>query len=130
MWTTKQANQAILAFETLGAVVLGVVAVSAAMRAQWSTVIAVAVLLALGFVSFRRRQRGGAPSTLNELARDERDAYIQLRAWALVGQAAMAALLVLAAIDVWQAPSARWVWPLVLLTLVRSASTSWLKRRT
>jgi hypothetical protein len=96
MWTVKQNNRVATLIEAvwLGApVVAGIVA---AFLGHWLAVLAAAAVVAwvgAGMV-LGRRARGEARVLLFGRARDERQANLQLRAYATVGQAVMVVFIV------------------------------------
>ncbi len=99
MWTARQANRVADRWLVLGSVFLVAWGVGHAVRGNW---ISAGFLIVMAVLSFAldRRQRSrwdteaklhGETSDMALLdgrAGDEREAYIQLRAWANVGQAA------------------------------------------
>ncbi len=99
MWTARQANRVADRWLVLASVFLVAWGVGHALRGNWISAGFLLVMAVLNFALNRRRARRwdaeaklhGQTSDMALLsgrAGDEREAYIQLRAWANVGQAA------------------------------------------
>ncbi|GAA1386575.1 hypothetical protein [Catellatospora chokoriensis] len=130
MWTTRQANRTAHAMDALSVLFPLAMGASAASHQDW---LGVAVWTAmLGFMArrlWRRWSSGAEASMLSGGAADERDAYIQLRAWANVGQVALGGASVLALLAVLRTGMAWTLWPLVGFGVVQTGSVLWLRAR-
>lgn len=128
MWTTKQANNAALAVDLTMTVVIVVLAVRAVIDGFWLGAAGFAAMV--GYLAYRAatRHRRGA-DMLEGRAGDEREAYIQLRTWATIGQASVLAVLALLAIDVARGEYGNWYLALLGFGAVHFASVTWLKAR-
>ncbi len=135
MWTIRQARRwATVTVAILPAMMLAF-AVRAALSRDW---VGVAIVLAIGaaFVAqnARRVRRDPEAASGQGFARDEREAYIQLRGLAAVGQAAILISFGLLAAVIVTNPHPRWyTWLVILLFgglgLVQAVTVGWLRRR-
>jgi hypothetical protein len=96
MWTVKQNNRVATFMEVVYVVVGAAAGIVAAVLGHWLAVLAAAAVVAwvaAGMV-LGRRTRGEPKLLLFGRARDERQAHLQLRAYATVGQASMVVFIV------------------------------------
>ena len=77
-----------------------------------------------------RKERGGETSVLLAgRANDERQAYLQLRAYATVGQAMMGLFVVLFAIDLLRGTSGPWGWLVAVCGMIGAGTLFVLRQR-
>jgi hypothetical protein len=105
MWTTKQANISAKVLGALSYLIIIAYALRAIGSGKWSDIAPWAIFCGLLLYQYlRRRSKKAVRDTdldaYSGRAGDERDASIQLRAWAMVGQVALAVAAVLTAADI------------------------------
>ena len=120
MWTVKQNNRVATLIEVVWLGAPAVAGVVAAFLGHWLAVLAAAAVVAwvgAGMV-LGRRARGETHVLLFGRARDERQANLQLRAYATVGQAVMAVLIVGFAVELARLSFGVWTFLLAFAGLV------------
>jgi hypothetical protein len=133
MWTTKQANRFAAALDVAAMGVVAAMLVGFAAKEEWGVAASLVLIMAsVGVRSWRRRRRGIADDNMLPVdgrARDERDAYIQLRAWAVVGQAAAIGSLVLVGVGAFQVRLVPWLLPIAGVFALYYGSILWQRLR-
>jgi hypothetical protein len=124
MWTARSANRFSFVFGMATVALLVAAAVGAGLRGKWGGVTATAIgaVLVVVFMVVVGRSRRESAVLAAGLARDERQAYLQLRAYATVGQAFLVLFVGLLAFDLIRGVSGPWGWLLGFGGLVGSVT--------
>lgn len=134
MWTTRTANQVSLTFQGIALIVVATLAVAAGVQQEWTRMIltsaagAAVVIVAVRRHLRRRDRTMVAESVSGDWAADERGAAIQLRAWAVTGQIAVAALIALATFSVVLNTPFALLWLLLILIAGHQLTVAHLSR--